>query len=48
MGIKEKLPELNKKKFPYKLVIIAWEDIVSSSDWEYINKIKKETISYQI
>ena len=41
MGIKEKLPELNKKKFPYKLVIIAWEDIVSSSDWEYINKIKK-------
>ena len=38
---KEKLPELNKKKFPYKLVLIAWEDIVSSSDWENINKIKK-------
>ena len=38
---KEKLPEINKKKFPYKLVLVAWEDIVSCSDWETINKIKK-------
>ena len=38
---KIKLPELNKKKFPYNLVMVAWEDIVSSSDWEYIVKIAK-------
>ena len=38
---KEKLPELDKKKFPYKLVLVAWEDIVSNSDWENITKIKK-------
>ena len=38
---KEKLPEIDKKNFPYKLVLVAWEDIVSSSDWENINKIKK-------
>ena len=37
----KKLPELNKKKFPYDLVMVAWEDIVSSSDWEYIAKIAK-------
>jgi len=39
--VKRKITRINKKKFPYKLVLIAWEDIVSNSDWENINKIKK-------
>ena len=38
---KEKLPELNKKKFPYKLVLIAWEDIVGDVAWADISDIKK-------
>ena len=34
------LPQLNQKKFPYDLVLVTWEDIVSSSEWEYISEIK--------
>ena len=30
---KRKLPELNKKIFPYELVIAYWEDIVSDASW---------------
>ena len=37
---RRKLPQLNQKKFPYDLVLITWEDIVSSSEWEYISEIK--------
>ncbi len=37
----KKLPKLNKKNFPYDLIMVAWEDIVSSSDWESIVKISK-------
>ena len=37
---RRKLPQLNQKKFPYDLVLIIWEDIVSSSEWEYISEIK--------
>ena len=37
---RRKLPQLNQKKFPYDLVLVTWEDIVSSSEWEYISEIK--------
>ena len=37
----KKLPEINKKNFPYDLVIIYWEDIISNSEWTYISEIKK-------
>ena len=37
---RKKLPQLNYKKFPYDLVMITWEDIVSNSSWEYISEIK--------
>ena len=37
----KKLPEINHKNFPYDLVLIAWEDIVSCSEWSYILEIKK-------
>ena len=37
---RRKLPQLNQKQFPYDLVLITWEDIVSSSEWEYISEIK--------
>jgi hypothetical protein len=40
---KRKLPELNKKIFPYDLVIAYWEDIVSDSSWVDIQDIKKST-----
>ena len=43
MGIKLKLPKINKKNFPYKLVICYWEDIVSDASWLDINDIKKKT-----
>ena len=33
MGTKIKLPKINKKNFPYQLVICYWEDIVSESSW---------------
>ena len=38
---KRKLPEVNKKIFPYDLVIAWWEDIVSESSWSDIVDIKK-------
>jgi len=37
----KKLPEKNKKNFPYKLVKVWWEDIVSDSSWNDIVDIKK-------
>ena len=41
MGSKIKLPKINKKNFPYKLVICYWEDIVSDASWIDIVDIKK-------
>ena len=38
---RKKLPQFNHKNFPYDLVLISWEDIVSCSDWSYISEIKK-------
>ena len=40
---KRKLPEVNKKIFPYDLVIAWWEDIVADSIWVDIPDIKKST-----
>lgn len=40
---KIKLPELNKKIFPYDLVLAYWEDIVSDSAWVDLTDIKKST-----
>ena len=37
----KKLPEINKNNFPYDLVIVYWEDIISNSEWTYISEIKK-------
>ena len=42
-GVKRKLPEINKKIFPYDLVIAWWEDIVADSIWVDIPDIKKST-----
>jgi len=41
MGIKLKPPKLNKKNFPYQLVICYWEDTVSDASWIDIVDIKK-------
>ena len=41
MGTKIKLPKLNKKNFPYKLVTCYWEDIVGDASWADITDIKK-------
>ena len=38
---KRKVPEINKKIFPYDLVIAYWEDIVGSCEWSDIPDIKK-------
>ena len=40
-GVKKKVPEINKKIFPYDLVIAYWEDIVGSCEWSDITDIKK-------
>ena len=40
---KIKIPEINKKNFPYDLVIAYWEDIVGSCEWSDIPDIKKST-----
>ena len=40
-GVKKKVPEINKKIFPYDLVIAYWEDIVGSCEWSDIIDIKK-------
>ena len=39
---KRKLPEVNKKIFPYDLVIAWWEDIVADSIWVDIPDIKNQ------
>ena len=41
MAKKIKIPKINKKNFPYSLVSIHWEDIVSESSWDDIVDIKK-------
>ena len=41
MKKKKKLPVINKKNFPYKLVMVYWEDIVGSCEWSDIPDIKK-------
>ena len=38
---KRKLPIINKKNFPYELVMAYWEDIVGSCEWSEISDIKK-------
>ena len=35
---KRKVPEINKKIFPYDLVIAYWEDIVGSCEWSDITE----------
>jgi hypothetical protein len=40
---KRKLPEINKKIFPYDLVIAWWEDIVADSIWVDIPDINFES-----
>jgi len=37
--LKRKVPEINKKIFPYDLVIAYWEDIVGSCEWSDITDI---------
>ena len=37
----KKLPEINKKNFPYTLVMVYWEDIVGDASWADITDIKK-------
>jgi hypothetical protein len=39
--LNRKVPEINKKNFPYDLVIAYWEDIVGSCEWSDIPDIKK-------
>ena len=41
MTTKKKLPGINKKIFPYDLVIAYWEDIVADATWVDIPDIKK-------
>ena len=40
----KKLPEINKINFPYDLVIVYWEDIISNSEWTYISEIKNQRL----
>ena len=40
----KKIPEVNKKIFPYDLVIAWWEDIVADSIWVDIPDIKIEQL----
>ena len=40
---KRKLPGIDRKIFPYDLVITWWEDIVADSIWIDIPDIKKST-----
>lgn len=39
--VSKKIPKVNKKQFPYPLVLIYWEDITSHSQWEEISEIRK-------
>ena len=41
MSKKRKIPEVNKKNFPYPLVRIYWEDIIGETNWSDIVDIKK-------
>ena len=41
MSKKWKIPEINKKDFPYPLVRIYWEDIIGETNWTDIVDIKK-------
>ena len=41
MSKKIKIPETNRKNFPYTLNLVWWEDIVSESSWSDIIDIKK-------
>ena len=41
MSKKIKIPEINRKNFPYTLNLVWWEDIVSESSWSDIVDIKK-------
>ena len=38
---KSKLPTIDKKNFPYTLVMVYWEDIVGDVAWADISDIKK-------
>ena len=38
---KNKLPVIDKKNFPYTLVMVYWEDIVGDASWADITDIKK-------
>ena len=38
---KIKLPSIDKKNFPYTLVMVYWEDIVGDASWADITDIKK-------
>ena len=40
MKKKKKLPVINKKNFPYKLVMVYWEDIDGSCEWSDIPDIR--------
>ncbi len=40
MSKKIKVPEINKKNFPYKLSLVYWEDIVGETNWADIIDIK--------
>ena len=39
--VSKKIPKVNKKQFPYPLVLIYWEDITSHSQWEEISELRK-------
>ena len=41
MSKKIKIPERNKKNFPYALCLVYWEDIVGETNWADIVDIKK-------
>ena len=44
MSKKRKIPEINKKNFPYPLVRIYWEDIIGETTWSDIVDIKKSMV----
>ena len=41
MTKKIKIPEIDKKNFPYQLAMVYWEDIVGDVAWADIPDIKK-------
>jgi len=38
---KRKIPEINRKDFPYPLVRVYWEDIIGETNWTDLIDIKK-------